>query len=132
MNAHRSPEEEHLTEVFNMDDLCAALDKFPAMALSFVSELSFVSSGDFYVQEGVTRADLGPRGRLVLGSERRALQHLWKKKVRGDTPAHEVDVFNMMNTSLCDSFRSSQLIRRTRPEMHCLTQATRSLQSSTR
>ena len=83
---NNSFQDEHLTELFRMDDVCMALQKFPALALNFISELCFVSFGDIRIQDGFKRVDLGPVGRLILGSERSVPLKFWKEKlaVKGD------------------------------------------------
>ena len=82
LNKTMTSQENHLSELFPIYDLCKALKWFPNFALEFVSKLSLVSSGDKEVQEGIGRFDLGPsNGSFVTGSERRVPRGHWKKAI---------------------------------------------------
>ena len=78
----------HPQELFPLDELCIALDRFPTLALNFVSKLGYVASGDHMVQKGVDRHEVPQKtGVIVTGSETRAPHALWMRKfkrVEGD------------------------------------------------
>ncbi|GMH58853.1 hypothetical protein TL16_g02702 [Triparma laevis f. inornata] len=75
-------QEEHPTELFDMKDLCTALDKFPTFALDFVTNLSLVSSGDSRVLKGVEKCELGHTNRRVTGSAQRVPHNYWAEKLK--------------------------------------------------
>ena len=79
--SNETSQELHLTELLPMNELNTAFEKFPTLALNFISQLSFLSSGDYLVQDGVKRVDLGHSSLLIIGSESRVPHGFWKKKL---------------------------------------------------
>jgi len=73
----------HLQEHFGIEVLCEALRVTPDLALDFVSQLSFVTTGDVKVHEGVEKFDFGRHHSqlLIAGSKTRSPPGHWKAEI---------------------------------------------------